>query len=62
MTTLAKRTQIQLPFFIVGLGYAFYKKSGVLGYIGYGLLGSIVGISVAMIVYPNQDGLSDTNK
>ncbi len=44
---------------LAGLGVAYYRKSGVKGYIGYFILGSIVGSIVAHIVKPK--GVSSLN-
>ena len=37
---------------LAGLGFAFYRKSSVGGYIGYFILGSIVGSLIAHVIKP----------
>jgi hypothetical protein len=49
------KQMIQTAFTIVGLGYAFYKKTGVGGYFGYAFLGSVVGYLVGNLVYPSNN-------
>ncbi len=39
---------------LAGLGFAYYRKSGVKGYIGYFILGSIVGSLIAHVVKPKK--------
>lgn len=46
---LSKRVQILSPIGLAaGLGFAYYKKSSVKGYIGYGILFSLVGTIIAV--------------
>ena len=49
-----KKQMIQTAFTIAGLGYAFYKKTGVGGYFGYAILGGVVGYLVGNLVYPSN--------
>ena len=49
-----KKQMIQTAFTIAGLGYAFSKKTGIGGYLGYGLLGSVVGYLVGNLVFPSN--------
>jgi hypothetical protein len=50
-----KKQMIQTAFTLAGLGYAFSKKSGVGGYIGYAILGSVVGYFVGNLVFPSNN-------
>ena len=51
----AQKTQILGSIGTIGgLYYAFKKKKGFWGYVGFALLGSVIGFQLGRIIYPSD--------